>query len=476
MVIFHRLRAERPLYYANNSQARTFSKWFVKKGRPQDALHVLEESLTICCSVKAMPAIQQNFAKLLYQKAKILHFKGDFDNASKALSQVIDVHRRFLEEDEKDSRCFIALLSAFNLLFSCLVSLGHQSEAIQTIDVSLDALGSSLMNIDLDDIHIEIISDILISQESMLQSMDNTDAVDKLREYKKALTCVDEVIRTYRQHVLNNECEHSNLAHLLNLRHEILIDMRQFDYALSHIQESVDLRHDLVREVADEKSRMNLIRVLHREARCLNSMQRMDDALESLDEALKCIQLVLNEKQGGKSNYLFIDILDFHENLVNNLVDRNEYLTALQVMTTSAKVLRSLDSAGGTCVRVLLGIVLGNNSFCCYKLQRFEEALRYAEETVQIFRGLVTENADEHEWNLAYYLCEYARSLFALENLDGAMKSIEECIEIRSRIELRYPDGIRDYLEYLLRAEISYRLGRVGDIQDALSETWVITT
>lgn len=136
-------------------------------------------------------------------------------------------------------------------------------------------------------------------------------------------------------------------------------------------------------------------------------------------------------------------------------------------------VLRSLDSAQGTHVKALLGFSLDNSSFCCYNLERFKDAIRYAEEAVQLYRGLVEENVDKYERNLGWSLYYHARSLLALDNLDEAMKSIEECIDIESRIELRDPDEICDNLanSLTLRAEISYRLGRAGDIQDALSVT-----
>lgn len=193
--ILNKLISDRPLFYASDCRSTILSNWFLKKGRKQDALHVLEESLTVYCSVETLSTMQQHFAGVLYQKAEVLRSKGDFDDALKALSQVIDIRRRLLEEGEKDSKCFIALLSAFKLRSSCLVSLGRQSEAIETIDASLDTLQSSLVKIDLDGSRVDFISNMVTSQESMFQSMDNSDVVDKLWGYKKALMCVSEGIR-----------------------------------------------------------------------------------------------------------------------------------------------------------------------------------------------------------------------------------------------------------------------------------------
>lgn len=465
----NKLISDRPLFYAKHSRSTAFSHWFLKKGRQQDALHVLEESLTVYCSVEALPTTKQHFADVLYQKAEVLHSEGDFDDALKALSQVIDILRRLLEEDEKDPKCFIALLSAFKLHSSCLVSLGRQSEAIETINASLDALRSSLVKIDLNESRVDFISDMLTSQESMLQSMDNIDAVKKLREYKKALTCIGEGIREKRRRVTDGEHEHSNLAHLLDLQHKIFNQLSRFDEALLHIQESVDLRYLLARRNGDEKIRIDLIRMLYCQARCLNSMERTDDALESLDKVLKHIQSLWNNEQGSDSLNMLINILSFSDCLIRNLVKENEYSKVLQLAVTSIEALRSLDSARDSRVRVLLGSALENSSVSCFGLEKFEEAIRYADEAVQIYRGLVEEDVDKHEWDLAWSLYQHARSLLALDNPGGAINSIEESVNIYLRIELRDPDGIRDKLadSLTLRAEVSYRLGRAGGIQDA---------
>lgn len=284
--IINRLISDRPLLYTKDDKSTIFSSWFLTKGRPQDALNVLDESLTICCSVEALPTIQQYFADVLYEKAKILQSSGDFNDALKALSRVIDILRHLLEDDEKDSKHFMALLSALELRLSCLVSLDRQSDAVQTIDASLDTLWS-LINIDLDETHKGFISDILTSQESMLMRMDDTDAVYKLREYKKALTCIGEGIREKRRRVLEGEFEHSNLAHLLDLQHEIYSQLSRFDEALLYIQESVDLRRYLARKIGTKRCRKDLVSVLICQARCLNNMQRMDDSLQALDEAMQ---------------------------------------------------------------------------------------------------------------------------------------------------------------------------------------------
>lgn len=298
--VLNRLISERPLFYAKYSESTTFSNWFLNRGRPQDALHVLEESLSICCSVQALSLVRQRFADVLYQKAKILHSGGDFGDALKTVSHVIDVYRQLLEEDETDSKSHIALLSAFSLRSSCLASLGHQSDTVQTIDAFFDTLRSSLIKINFDESMIKSIFQLLISQDTILKSLRNTDAVDRLRDYKKALAYIGEGILVYRQRVLEGECQHTNLAHLLDLRHRLSFEMSKIDEAFFYIQEAVGLCYHVVTRYGEEKNRVNLIRVLYYQARCLKTMHREGDALESLFNVLQYIQTCNFSQQVGQ--------------------------------------------------------------------------------------------------------------------------------------------------------------------------------
>lgn len=450
--IFNKLIGERPHYYINDRRD-LLSIWLYDIGRRQDAIHDLEKRLTIYCSVEPTSTVQKGFATILYKRAEYLYREDMLPDALNAISQVIDVRRHLLEEDESNDCSLKELLDAFKLHCSCLISLRRPFDAMKTIETTLNLLWPSLIEVGRS-AQSGIFED-LAQKESMIKKLQSNGNACNLKKYK-VLSTIDNAILFWRQ----RECSSSNLINLLELRFNILKVMEKPDVDFLIIKETIDWYRCKLDSDIVKGSLGSLIKLLSSSAKFLEQWGSVDSSLIFLKDAFKYVKFNID--------FSFYDIINLKDRLVSNLIRRNKQSMAVEALNMFEGALRPIIDGKTRYSGHCLADILTTRSRCYFDLHRFVEALQDAKEAVEIHRDVVSEYKDHQVFNdhLANALHAHARVLVALNDFDGALKSVEEAMQLDEKFHIwPFKDTVIE-----LRAEILNRLESSVEVQDVVQD------
>lgn len=465
--VFHAFVRDRPLFYSYKlSYTLLYSSW----SEHQSTLSVLDESLTVCLVVDTT-FTAPHLADILDRRAAALISSSRCAEALESYDQAIDVRRRLLEDEEDGSEHFEALLQSFRLRASCMLSLHRHWDALSSLDAAQDAIVSRLKT-EIDAEITNIIHDELEDQYGLLNGFTAPDCIElsnPLRSCKKVLSHIHEIKCASQIGITVR----SDLGRLSTLEHSIHLMVDSFDLALLSIQDAVDFYRLQIEQNTTRSIRADLVTSLVLRSRCCVRIDRPEEALCSMNDAVGNLCVNLDLKVEGSISRFF-DIFNLYCDISNRLLHEKDYRQNLRLfLETAIGILQSPIMTSHTRKTPTLAWMLLDKARLLYNLDSYEEAISASEESVDIRRKLVAED-EWHKWNLSCSLEWLAKSKLANGDSTAAWTTVDEGINVI--IEEEDPNCISGRLQDLifLRSDILFCLGRAPDVHDALLESLLL--
>jgi len=434
-------------------------------GQCEQAVSMLQEAIATYRKLAAEEPEEylSELASAVNNFAYIQYRLGQFEFALPDAQESVDLFRQLVAKSPDESRFELArsLSNQAKILFS----LGRHEEAYQTGKEAVgilrklaalrpsgfeNELVESLCNL------IDICRKLFVANPEAfrpeLAELLNEKAMcmGNLGAYKEALLAIQEAVPLFRElDAKAPDLFRLRLAGVLNNLSLMLSATDNTEAALEFAHEAINIRDTLTPQQLDV-FRPDLAKTLNNMANMLRDLGEKELALQKQEEAVQIIR-ELTAQQPDKYKF---ELAMFLRNLAINLRAAGRLQPTLQNVEECIKIFRELNSLKvDIAFQSELAQSLTEMMATLFDLARHQEALKVAQEALDIYRELVTQRPDQLTPKLAGSLNNVALVLSKFGQPDMALKAELEAAEIRRELAIRHPEvflpELADSLNYL---------------------------